>query len=50
MVAVVSNTPSSISAADMTSVRPLWIIELFRVVTRNPAGSPNPESFPGEKV
>src|SRR5450755_483868 len=29
MVAVVSNTPSSISAADMTSVRPLWLFKCF---------------------
>jgi hypothetical protein len=42
MVAVVSNTPCSISATDITlSVQPLWVIQLFRVVTRK-----YPESFP----
>src|SRR5579875_386616 len=36
MTAVVSNTPCSISATDMTSVRPLWFIQLFCVDTHSP--------------
>src|ERR1700759_2823088 len=47
-MAVASKTPCSISATDITlSVRPLWVIQLFRVVTHNPEGpqdfSPGPD-------